>query len=125
MDPSVVHAYNEAIAVVSPRVAFMQWKMFETSALRQEWDPYYVSGDRRDCWKLGIEGKRWNYAFRRPRKATQDVFSDLVAEFHYIEHDGLYATAMDPVLDVRLNTGHWPAFDKRGTPKKIGSTTSF
>src|SRR5262245_27780262 len=124
MDPLVRHAYEEAIAVVSPRVAFVQWKMFETSSLHQEWEPYDVYGDRRFSWK-NIEGNRWIYAFRRPTKATQDTTSTLVAELHRIEHDGLYATPMDPLQDVVANTGHWPAPDKRGAPKKIGSTTSF
>ena len=119
-------AYDTAFAVFSPRVEFIEWKMYEVPSDKAGgWWPYYAyrgGGRFWDTWKE-IEGERWIYVFRKP-KGMAAAPATLVDEFFLDGSGQLHATQIEK-LKAQVANGMWPERGKRGAQVPIGKTVSF
>ncbi len=113
MSGELLRAYDEACAVFSAPVRFVEWKMYAARGTDpRDWHPFGLARDKTGAWKE-IEGERWIYVFRsyvNVQSVGQWVYELRLAEGQ------LSATPMD---DARVDPG------KRANPIPIGKTIPF
>jgi hypothetical protein len=120
-DITLREAYETAFAVFSPRVSFIEWKMYEVKSDKTGgWWPYYAyrGGRLWDTWK-SIDSERWIYVFRRPKGATAAP-AVLVDELFLDAQQQLHATQLQTPAN-----GSWPERGNRGAQVAIGKTMCF
>src|SRR5437762_11832517 len=72
-DKALAHAYDEACAVLSAPVRFVEWKMYEARGpTPKDWSPFGVARGRVGAWKE-IEGDRWIYVFNAHINVDQNA----------------------------------------------------
>jgi len=109
----LLRAYDEACAVFSAPVRFVEWKMYAARGTQPaDWHPFGLQRDRTGAWKE-IEGERWIYVFRSYINVQST--GQWVAEL-YLDKGQLSATPME---DARV------APEKRAKPVSAGKTISF
>jgi len=119
-DPVLKKAYDEACAVFTKPVRFVEWKMYEARGTEpKHLRPFGLTKDRSGAWKE-IEGERWIYAFRSYIN-VQGV-AIWWEELHRGPGGDLSATPMDP---SRVDPSKRVEPDKRPAGVPIGQRISF
>lgn len=77
-------AYDDACAVFTNPVRFVEWKMFEVRAPKGPYKPYEIEGNRFKNTYRRLEGERWIYVFR-VSKLRQNTPAQWVDELHVVD----------------------------------------
>ncbi len=112
-------AYDSAIAVMSRKCQFVEWKFYGGGEEPSKWSPFGVIPDRSGSWQK-IVGERWIYVYRRDYRTGMGAV--WVDELKLTAEGDLLMTPMDGLVDrstLKTRTGERPA------PKAIGKTVSF
>ena len=119
-DPVLKKAYDEACAVLTRPVRFVEWKMYEARGTEpKHLHPFGLTKDRSGAWKE-IEGERWIYAFRSYINVQGVAL--WWEELHRDPKGNLSATPMDP---SRVDPNKRAEPDKRPAGVTIGKRISF